>query len=164
MGSENSSETTIAQAKVLANKIAFVSALMDYSKKGWIEKDKYLFEFTEKHYGESEHSSTIGEIYDVLSVIFCYVISYPLLKYVLLMLIIDDSGVTCTHPKERRTFEAYLFRKSTFLKLVVVCSTCLLTGNGSDIILLKLVLFYGTWVDYPKSSSNNFIMGVVVIL
>ncbi|OIT31425.1 glutamine-dependent nad(+) synthetase [Nicotiana attenuata] len=164
MGSKNSSETTITQAKVLANKIAFVRSLMVYSKKGWIEKDKYFLEFMEKYYGESEHSSTNEEIHDVLSVVFCYVISYPLLKYVLLILITDDSGFTCTHPKERRTFEAYVFRKSTFLILVVVSSSCLLTGNGSGLILLKLVLFYGTWVDYPKSSSSNFIIGVVVIL
>lgn len=98
MGSRNSLEATTAQAKVLVDKIIFVGVLMDCSQKGWIEKDQYFFELMEKHYGKREHLPTNEEIYIVLSLVVYAVTFYPLLKYMILMLITDDSGETGTQP------------------------------------------------------------------
>ncbi|OIS98388.1 hypothetical protein A4A49_00071 [Nicotiana attenuata] len=111
MGSRNSLEATIAQAKVLANKIIFVGVLMDCSQKSWIEQDQYLFELMENHYGKREHPPTNEEIYIVLSLVVCAVTFYPLLKFMILMLITDDNGVTGTQPSRiyAETWELELF-------------------------------------------------------
>lgn len=116
----------------------------------------------DKHYGKHEHSPTNEEIYVVLSLVFCAVTFYPLLKYRILMHITNDSGVTCTRRSRISTetwelkilFMCKQFESSNALSFFWQISQYALIGATNMVLCVSLLWSISQMSAWIKGIGN----------